>query len=144
MSAYCLQADIEGEISAPDLIALTDDQSTGSLDTTVLNQIIANASGEIDGKVSNIYSTPFSPIPTAVKSMAITIACYRLLRRRLTPDEKNLFYQDYKDAQDFLNKVNIGEAHIDLTQERDFTQVAMTGRSSIYGAFGTSALSNSM
>ena len=72
MSAYCTQAQIEGEIQPPDLINLTDDRSPGQgvVDTTILDQVIANASGVVDSYVGNIYTVPFDPIPAAVASRA--------------------------------------------------------------------------
>ncbi len=133
MSAYTTQAAIEGEIAPSDLIALTDDDGTGSINTTVLNQIIANASGVIDQKVSNIYTTPFNPVPSAVASMALTIACYKLYRRRLVPDEKNNFAEDYSGVVEFLNQVNEGEKHIDQTPPRTFPQGAVNARPTVYG-----------
>lgn len=132
MSAYTTQSAIEGEIAPSDLIAFTDDGNTGSLNETILNQIIANASGYIDARVANIYEVPFDPVPSAVASMALSIVCYRLFRRRLTPDEKNPFYEEWKEVREFLDQVNDGDAHIDLTQKRDFPQGALTSQPSIY------------
>ena len=135
MSAYTSKTAILGEIQMSDLIALTDDDNTGSLNETVLNQVIANASGYIDRKVANIYGAqlPFVPVPVSVASLALIIACYRLYRRRLVPDEKNNFAGEYNDACDFLNKVNIGEMHLDDVPSRDFPQGAITGQTTIYG-----------
>ena len=75
MSAYTNQTAVLGEIQLSDLIALTDDDRSGSVNSAVLDQIIANASGYIDSKVANIYGNqlPFSPIPSSVASMALTI-----------------------------------------------------------------------
>lgn len=131
-----------------DLIALTDDAGTGNLDNGILNQIIINASGYIDQKVANIYGQqlPFNPVPSSVASMALTITCYRLFRRRQVPDEKNNFYDDFKSVVDFLNQVNQGDMHLDDVPTRDFPQGAVTGRPVIYsgGVFGTGVLSNTM
>lgn len=148
MSAYTTQAEIEGEIQPSDLIALTDDNNTGMLNATVLNQIIANASGYIDRKVANIYGAqlPFNPVPPSVASMALTIACYRLYRRRLTPDEKNNYYDDFKDVETTLNEINKGDSHLSDVTLRDFPQGAIAGQPVIYsgGVFGQGPLSNSM
>lgn len=146
MSQYTTQAAILGEIQESDLIALTDDGGLGVVDTTVLGKIITNASGFIDSKVANIYGTqlPFDPIPSSVASMALTIACYRLLRRREVPDEKNKFAEDYKDVVDFLNRVNKGEAMIDDVVSRDFAQVVFNARSSTYGTMGSNFPANSL
>jgi phage gp36-like protein len=135
MSQYTNKAAVLGEIQEPDLIALTDDSRLGVVNDTILDQIITNASGYIDSKLANIYGSqiPFNPIPSSVASMALTITCYRLLRRREVPDEKNKFAESWNDVKEFLDKVNKGEAMIDDIVERDFAQVAYTRRSTTFG-----------
>ena len=147
MSSYTTQAAIEGEIQHVDLIRFTDDAPCqGKINQTVLNQLIQNASGYIDSKCANLYGQqlPFNPVPSSIASMALTIACYRLLRRREVPDEKNKFYRDWQDVKSFLDKVNSGDAHIDDVPYRDFPQVAFTGRSSLYGGQFSNFPTNSM
>lgn len=136
MSAYTTQAAILGEIQYSDLVALTDDEPVkGDINATVLAQIIQNASGYVDSKIANLYGQqlPFSTVPSSVASMALTIVCYRLFRRREIPDEKNKFYQDWKDVKEFLDRVNTGDAHLDDVPARDFPQGAVTWRPTIYG-----------
>ncbi len=143
MSAYTDKAAILSQIQMADLIACCDDDSTGSLNDEVLNSVISAASGYIDRKVSNIYSTPFTgSIPVAVQSMALTISAWMLYRRRLAPGEKNNFDSDYKDVVEMLNKVNQGEMMLETGEERIYSQVATAGRFSIYGP--GNVLSNSM
>lgn len=134
MSAYCTQADISGEIQPSDLIGLTDDTGTGLLNSAVLNQVIANASGEIDRMVGNVYDIPFSPVPSSVESMAVIITCYRLYRRRETPDETNKYFNDYKAVRKHLEDVHNRKDVLDLSATQDFSQVAANTRSSIYGS----------
>lgn len=148
-SAYTNQTAILGEIQSADLLALTDDDQKGAINTTVLNQIISNASGYIDSKVANLYGEqlPFTPAPnspSSVASMALTIACYRLYRRREVPDEKNKFYEDWKDVKEFLDEVNTGDKHLDDVPYRDYPQVLQTSRSTIYGGMGSNWPSNTM
>lgn len=149
MSAYTTQSAVLGEIQQMDLIALTDDApKTGDVNQTILNQIIANASGYIDSKCANLYGEqlPFNPVPPSVASMALTIVCYRLYRRRQVPDEQNKYYLEFTDVREFLNQVNVGEAHISDVTLRDFPQGAVNGQQTIYGAipFNNGRLVNSM
>ena len=146
MSSYTTQAAILGEIRTPDLIALTDDNRTGAIDSTVLNQVIESASGYIDSKVANIYGEqlPFNPIPSSIASMALTVACYRLLRRAEVPDEKNKFYEAWLDVKEFLDKVNSGDAMIDDVVSRDYSAVAYTGRHTTFGVKGSNWPANSL
>ena len=148
-SIYTTQAQILGEIQLMDLIALTDDTNTGNVDTTVLNQIIANAGGFIDSKIANIYGEqlPFTgTIPSSVASMALTITCYRLYRRRLVPDEKNNFTEEYNNVVAFLNEVNEGIKHLNDVPSRDYPQGAVTGQTVVYGGqiFFNGRLANTM
>lgn len=135
MSAYTNQTAILGEIQLSDLIALTDDApKMGVVNQTVLDQVIANASGEIDRFVGNIYDVPFTTVPPSVANMALIIACYRLFRRREVPDEKNKFSDDYYEVRDFLKAVHKREDVLDLSAAQDFPQVAIAARDTIYGA----------
>lgn len=134
------------EISQTNLISLTDDApSQGVVNTTILNTVIANASAEIDSYLANIYTVPFDPVPAAVKSMTVVVTCYRLFRRRLTPDEKNLFYEDYKRVVEFLKLANEGIMHIDQAPKRTFPQGSASTRATIYsGGIFNGGLINSM
>ena len=137
MSAYTTRSAILGEIQLSDLIALTDDAPCrGSVNDTVLNQIIANASGFIDRSLANIYGQqlPFNPVPASVASMALTVACYRLYRRRLVPDEKNNFTEEYNNVCKMLEQINKGDMHIDDVPDRDYPQGAVTSQPTIYGS----------
>ena len=143
MSSYTNQASILGEIQISELIRLTDDApQQQKINQTILAQVIANASGEIDRLVGNVYDVPFNPVPQSVSSMALIIACYRLFRRRLVPDEQNKYFPDYRDIRAFLNKVHKREDVLDLSVTADFSQVAADVRPTIFG-YGN-CLANSM
>jgi phage gp36-like protein len=148
VSTYTNQAAILGEIQMADLISLTDDDSTGQLNTTVLNQVITNASGIVDRYCANLYGTqlPFNPVPSSVASMALVIACYSLYRRREVPYEKNNFAPQYKEAIDFLKMVNTGDMHLNDVPFRDFPQVGVAARCNggIYGVQGSNQPYTSM
>jgi phage gp36-like protein len=151
MSSYTTQAAVNGEIPTADLIALLDDDDNpapGTLNVALLNQVIANASGEVDQACANIYGQqlPFSPVPLSVASMALTITCYRLFRRRETPDEQNKWFAQYSRVRDFLDEVNTSDKHLDDVPPRDFPQGALTGRPTIYsgGIFSYGPLSTTM
>lgn len=134
MSLYCTQAQIQGEIQASDLISMTDDApKTGAVNVTVLNQVITNASGDIDQYLGAVYDVPFSVTPISVSQMAVTLTCYRLLRRREVPDEKNKFYEDKCRVIKQLEKYQTRELTLDLGVTQDFAQVAFDARPTVYG-----------
>jgi phage gp36-like protein len=133
-----------GEIQLADLISLTDDAPfTGNVNQTILNQVISNASGEIDFYVGSRYSVPFSPTPPSVESMAIVLTCYRLYRRREVPDEKNKYTEDRQEIIKFLQKVKAGDEALDLSVSQEFSPVQSVQRATIYG-WGSSFVPNSM
>ncbi len=127
-----------------DLIALTDDSGAGTLDTAVLNRVITAADDKINAAIANIYQVPVSPVAPPVTAWSLTITCYMLYRRRLVPDEKNNFYEDYRQVMDLLKQVNQGEYHLNLTEVRDFSQVAIAAQGTIYGVQGSNMPSTSM
>ncbi len=127
-----------------DLIQLTDDDNTGELNQGVLDAIIAAADDKINAAIANIYQVPISPVVPPITSWSLTITCFMLLRRRLVPDEKNNFFDDYREVMGMLKAVNNGEFHLNLTELRDFSQVAFTSQGTIYGPVGSNTPSNSM
>lgn len=140
---YTINNAILGNIQSSDLIALTDDDGTGNINQPVLDTIIQNAGDVIDGCIGNIYDTPVSPAVAPIPSWSLTITCYMLYRRRLVPDEKNNFTEQYNLVMSLLAKVNNGEYRLALPLVRDFAQVAFSGRQTIYGG-GSNFVTNSM
>ena len=81
--AYSVSSDIIAlEIILEELIALTDDNKTGSPDISTINANIAKADAEIDGYVKDQYSVPLAGPPEEIKNLSATIAAYWLYRRR--------------------------------------------------------------
>lgn len=89
---YTSQSLINGYISAQNLINLTDDNGTGSLDFSVLNAAMTTASNVVDGMLSATYQVPFTgTFPTLVVQAATIFTCEALFDRRLVPGENNIF-----------------------------------------------------
>lgn len=135
---YSSQAAVLGYISLMDLISLTDDSpSTGNVNTTVLNQCIANVSAEIDAMLGSIYDVPFSNPPEAVTGGATVMVCAALYRRRMVPDEKNMFADDDKMYREKFRKVGNGEAELDANTPRAFAPgIVQSSRSVLTGWAG--------
>jgi len=112
--AYIGQADIANVIDSVNLIAMTDDWAQGTVNTTVLNNILQLASDSADALVSSIYDVPFtSPVPVKIYNASIIFAAEMLYQRRLQPQESN----PMKGQADFwraeLMKVNEGQLSLD-------------------------------
>jgi phage gp36-like protein len=105
--AYCTLDDLKDQISEDELIQLTDDDSTGSVDMDKINGAIASADALIDGYCGKHFSVPFSPTPPIIRDLSVIIAIYKLFARRQgAPDDRRT---RYKDAVDFLKGAAKGE-----------------------------------
>ena len=79
--AYSTQADILARISPEELSQLTS-EAEGVIDSSIVDEMIATADGEIDGYVAVRYSVPLEDPPKLIKVCSISIALYRLFERR--------------------------------------------------------------
>lgn len=80
--AYCAQADIEEQLSQAELIQLTDDTGTGSVDATAVARAIADADDEINSYLQERYTVPLAPVPGLVRKLSVDLAIYNLYSRR--------------------------------------------------------------
>ena len=122
--AYTNRNAISAYVNTADLIPFLDDDGDGVEDSGLLDQIIATAATKVDGWLSSIYATPFSPTPAKVASFTTIIVCYMLYRRRLVPDEQNPHAMEYKECLAQLTKIGSGGLELDLNFPRQFTQGA--------------------
>ena len=105
--AYCTFDDLKDQISEDELIQLTDESGSGSVDMDKIDGAIAGADALIDGYCGKHHSVPFSPTPPIIRDFSVIIAIYKLFGRSpVAPDERRT---RYKDAVDFLKGVAKGE-----------------------------------
>jgi len=93
---YIVQADLLSQLSNAQLIQLTDDNKTGSVDADKVTRAIVEAEAEVNGYIATKYAVPLAaPVPDLVKQLAIDVAIYRLYRRRQrVPDDVRTAYED--------------------------------------------------
>lgn len=106
MGNYIVKADILEQIPVSDLIELTDDDNTGSVDDSIVNGAIDNSEGEVDGYLASRYSTPVTPVPNIIKAFTVDVAIHRLYGRRQGATED--VEKRYKNAIQFLKNVSKG------------------------------------
>lgn len=105
--AYCTLDDLKDQIPENELIQLTDDSGSDSVDMDKIDAAIASADALIDGYCGKHYSVPFSPTPPIIHDFSVIIAIYKLFARRQgAPEDRRT---RYKDAVDFLKGVAKGE-----------------------------------
>lgn len=108
--SYCTLTDILGRMDEADVIAYTDDDDAGVVDTDKTSQAIAAADALIDAHLSSRYAVPMSPVPDMIKKLAVDVAVYEICSRRdRAPDGRR---QVYEDALKLLEKLGRGIAVI--------------------------------
>lgn len=75
-------ADLKRKFTEQELIELTDDANTGSVDEAVIALAIASGEEEFNLYASRYYAIPVTPLPAAVKEKVIDLCAYQLMTRR--------------------------------------------------------------
>ncbi|MHB8808963.1 MAG: gp436 family protein [Desulfobulbaceae bacterium] len=101
---YATKADILEQLPEADLIALTDDTGTGEADQSVVDRSLADADAQVDAYVQARYQVPLSPVPPAIRRIAVDLAVYDLFSRR-SIDCPDLRKDRHKAAVGFLEQV---------------------------------------
>ena len=65
------------------LIQLTDDENTGALVATRVEEAVRQADSEIDSYCAMKYGVPLDPVPEIVRKCSVDIAIYNLYSRRV-------------------------------------------------------------
>lgn len=113
--SYCTQQDMIDRYGETELIQLTDEAGTGSIDADKLNRAISDADGEIDGYLASRFGSPVSPIPKSL----VRVAC-DLTRYYLHDDHASDHITDrYKNAIEFLKGVAAGRISIGVDELGD-------------------------
>lgn len=104
--SYSEKTDILDQLDEATLVELTDDDGTGTVDTSVVTRSIADADAEIDGYCATRYDVPFSAVPVMIRKISVDIAIYNLYSRRVAvPEERD---KRYSNAVKFLRNVSKG------------------------------------
>ena len=105
---YATQQDMTDRYGSEELIQLTDRSNSGAVDTTVLDQALADASAEMDGYLAARASLPLTATPPVLTRICCEIARYYLYDDA-APD---VVQQRYKAAEAFL--VNFSKGLVSL------------------------------
>lgn len=100
-----------------DLVQLTNEDPTQtSINATVIDQALADASAEIDGYLDGRFALPLTDAPTVLNRLACDVAMYRLQSLRPIHDMADA-RQRYEDAVQLLVRVARGEVTLGLTAD---------------------------
>jgi phage gp36-like protein len=112
---YCSQTDIETYIPPATLIELTDDDSTGEVNTTIVESVISDASEMVDGYLRGLYEVPVQTVPKLVKTITVDLCVHALYGRRLTEKMPESLTSRYKNALSLLKQIKLGEVMLGVT-----------------------------
>ncbi len=90
-----------------DIIALTDRESTGQVNSAVLDDALMRASSEADTYLTR-YTLPINPVPPALVSVVCDITRYRLVGGDIS--ESSPVYLRYTRAITWLKDISAGKA----------------------------------
>ena len=117
--AYATQDDlVPVRLTLDELVQLTDDSTSdvdpgaGQVNTAIVDAIMAEASGRVDGYCRQRYQTPLQP-SEIVKGLTLDIAEFLLFTRRRTTKTSETVRQRYEDAIAFLKDIAAGKASLD-------------------------------
>ncbi|HEY0155458.1 MAG TPA: phage protein Gp36 family protein [Longimicrobium sp.] len=117
---YASAADLLERFPENDLIQLTDPNGA-VLNVGKLEAALADASAEIDGYLQARYPLPLPRVPAHLKTLACTIAVYRLQIDRRTETIADIRKQ-YEDAVRLLERVNAGTHQLGITVDQQPVQ----------------------
>ena len=80
--SYSALTDLQNVLQNDTLIALTDDEGLGQVNTDRINECIAEGDSLIDGYCGARYVVPFSQAPVVVRSISVALAIHNLYARR--------------------------------------------------------------
>lgn len=105
--AYCIQADLEEQVSEQELILITDDSDLGTVDMGVITRAISDADAEIDSYCGTRHAVPFAdPVPAMIRKLSVDLAVFNLFSRRQSiPEDRQ---KRYDNAIRFLRDVSRG------------------------------------
>ena len=122
--SYATPQDMINRYPNRDLVQLTnDDPSATTVNTTVLQQALNDASAEIDGYLGGRFTLPLTDPPEVLNRVASDIAMYRLQALRPLHDIADA-RQRYEGAVAMLTKVAAGELTLGIAADGNETAIS--------------------
>lgn len=112
---------MQAEIPEPVLRDALDDDGDGQADAGLLDQIIVNASDEINGLIGGRYTTPLVTPPSVVKRAALVFSCEAVYRRRRNGDDQNPYRKTADALRQVLKDIGAGKLSLDAAIVSDVT-----------------------
>ncbi len=113
-SGYNTLSDLKKSMSESDIIQLTDDDQSGGIDETVVDEGIAWAFDLINNHVRGKYPVPLSPVPDMVEKISVDLVIYFLYTRRQAYEIPDGVAERYKMAIKLLEKIQGGKIVLEV------------------------------
>mgnify|MGYP001051152912 CR=1 FL=1 len=125
---YCTTADIiSRRLAEAEVIQLTDDENTGSLDQAVVDDIISEATELINSYVRSHYPVPLSPVPGLIRNIAVDLCVYALYQRRPHIDTPDGVVRGHKAAREDLRRIQLRDITLDVAVPAASSGAAFVG-----------------
>ncbi len=118
--SYCQLTDLQNVMLNDTLIALTDDEGLGQVNTDRINECIAEGDSLIDGYCGARYVVPFSQAPVVVRSISVALAIHNLYARRVE-EVPPVHENRYKDALQRLKDISNGAMTLGAAESATMT-----------------------
>lgn len=120
---YIELTDLNGEIPPQFLVQGIDDDNDGVVDAWT--EVQAKSCKDVDDILEGRFAVPITldPLPGILKSAAIAFACYRIYRRRQTPDKDNPFFETMKAMKKTLLMIADGTMKLSALPNSDAAAV---------------------
>ncbi len=105
---YCSLEDIKQAIPEKNIIELTDDAGTGTIEQNRVNDAISYADQLIDGYLRGRYTVPLNPVPELIKRLAADLAVFHLYSRRFELNMPEAMLQRRKEIIRLLEQIQKG------------------------------------
>jgi len=102
--AYSTASDITARYDNEIIKDVSDNKSTGTINTTLLDVLIADADSLIDTYLLQAFDVPLTTVPTIIKLCSVDIALYKLYRNRYDDKIPKDIISRYEEAIKFLER----------------------------------------
>jgi len=108
--AYITESDVSKVLPIQELVLLTDDSGSGTVDSANFNQCVADSEAIINAYLRPQHSVPLTTPGDLIKKIDIELTIFHLNKRRDTISEAVRNY--YDDNLKLLNKISTGSITI--------------------------------
>lgn len=100
--------ELTGVMTMQQIIDLTDDDETGAVSQTVLDEAYASAVRDLDFYAIDHYSLPLPAVPSVKEFHRQLTKCHLYFRRGVYPEEIMTLYESLQEKMEMLTSTSLG------------------------------------